>query len=258
MDSKTIIKVDKVSKKFCKNLRYILKYGFIDISKTILGFKLGTDKIRDYEFWALKDLSFEVKKGEALGIVGPNGSGKSTLLKLLNGIFLPDKGSLSVQGRVGALIAAGAGFHPMLTGRENIYINATILGMNRSDINKNFDSIVDFAGVRDFLDTPVKNYSSGMYVRLGFSISVHCQLDVLLVDEILSVGDVNFKERYENRLINMLKKGTAIVFVSHNLDAISSLTKRCLYLKAGKVRAIGETDKIIAQYLKDEKRKEKG
>ena len=253
MDNNTIIKLDKVSKKFCKNLRYILKYGFIDISKTILGFNLGSNKIRDYEFWALKDLSFEVKRGEALGIVGPNGSGKSTLLKLLNGIFLPDKGSLFVQGRVGALISAGAGFHPMLTGRENIYINATILGMSRSDIDKNFDSIVNFAGVKDFLDTPVKNYSSGMYVRLGFSISVHCQLDVLLVDEILSVGDVNFKEKYKDRLTDMLKKGTTIIFVSHNLEAISSMTKRCLYLKAGRVRAVGETDKIIAKYLKDEK-----
>ena len=173
-------------------------------------------KNRGYNYLhVLKGISFKVKKGETLGIIGPNGSGKSTLLKILNGIFPPDKGTIKIRGKVGALIEVGAGFHPMLTGRENIYINGTILGMSKKEIDEKFDKIVDFADIGDFLDVPVKNYSSGMYVRLGFSIAVCCQPEILLIDEVLSVGDISFRKKCLQKIIDLKKnKEISIIFVS--------------------------------------------
>lgn len=200
------------------------------------------------EFWALQDVSFRVGQGEALGIIGPNGSGKSTILKLLSRILKPDRGNLVVTGRLGALIELGAGFHPDLTGRENIYLNGTILGMKRAEIDKKFDDIVDFSGLAAFLDTPVKRYSTGMYARLGFAVAVHVDPEVLLVDEVLSVGDYHFQERCFQKMQEFVRKGTTLVFVSHNLTAVSTLCTSALVLKYGIPVYHGEVSGGIQKY----------
>lgn len=255
MNKNTVIEINHVSKKFCKTLRHLIKYGFVDIGKGIFGLESGSNQLRRHEFWALNDVSFKVKRGESLGIIGPNGSGKSTLLKLLNGIFMPDQGKIIVKGKVGALINVGAGFHPMLTGRENIYINGAILGMTKKEIDKKFDEIVNFAGVTNFLDTPVKNYSSGMYVRLGFSVAAHCEPDILLVDEVLSIGDLEFQQKAMQKMRQIVNSDKTVIFVSHNIDTILSFTKRAIYLKNGQIREIGETPKVVKKYVADEGKK---
>src|SRR5438270_5108779 len=189
-----IIEANNVSKKFCRSLTHGMKYTAADVMRDTLGLRGANDRLRKSEFWAVKDLSFKLERGECLGLIGANGAGKSTLLKMLNGIIRPDSGAIRMKGRVGALIEVGAGFHPLLTGRENIYINGTILGMSRREIDRKFDAIVDFSGLdAGVLDAPVKSYSSGMYVRLGFSIAAHCEPDILLIDEVLAVGDVTFQ-----------------------------------------------------------------
>lgn len=199
-------------------------------------------------FWALSDVSLEVRPGEAVGVIGPNGAGKSTLLKVLSRILKPDRGRIAVSGRLSGLIEVGAGFHGDLTGRENIFINGAILGMSRTEIRRKFDAIVDFAGIRDFLDTPVKRYSSGMYVRLGFSVAAHVQPDVLLVDEVLSVGDVSFKARCMDAMRGFLRRGTSVLFVSHNLSAVKRFCDRVVLLDHGRVRTSGQPDVAIAEY----------
>ena len=242
------IKVDHVSKKYCKSLKRSMLYGVKDIAQNTFGLSSHSDKLRKNEFWALDDISFEVKKGETLGIIGPNGSGKTTLLKLLNGIFWPDKGKISIKGNVGALIAVGAGFHPLLTGRENIYINAAILGMTKEEVDEKFDEMVVFADIGDFLDVPVKHYSSGMFVRLGFAVAVHCEPDILLVDEILSVGDLSFQNKSLRRLAELRKKAHAVVFVSHNLEHVRNLCDRVIILDKSKIVFLGDTSKAISKY----------
>jgi len=192
MQNDVIVEVDHLSKKYCKSLRRSMRYGIEDIGRNLLGLRSRSGVLREGEFWALNNISFQIKKGEVVGIIGPNGSGKTTLLKLLNGIFWPDQGKITVCGKIGVLIELGAGFHPSLTGRENIYINAAILGMTKDEVNEKFDSIIDFADIGDFIDTPVKHYSSGMFVRLGFAVAVHSDPDILLIDEVLAVGDVQF------------------------------------------------------------------
>jgi lipopolysaccharide transport system ATP-binding protein len=255
MKKNVVIKVERVSKKFCKKINQTIQYGLLDIGKNILGIEGNANILRKEEFWALNNVSFEIKKGETLGIIGANGSGKSTLLKLLNGIMMPDKGKITVKGKVGALIAIGAGFHPMLTGRENIYINGTILGMSRKEIDRKFDEIIDFADIGDFLDTPVKNYSSGMYVRLGFAVAVHSEPDILLVDEVLSVGDVDFQKKSLQKMQEIAKSDKVVIFVSHNLESISSFTQRAIYLKNGQVQLISGTNRAVRKYLIDEGKK---
>lgn len=200
------------------------------------------------EFWALRDVSFQVNRGEALAVIGPNGAGKSTTLKMLTRILRPNKGRCVVHGRVGALIEVAAGFHPDLTGRENVYLQGAIMGMRREEIRSHFDEIVDFAGVSDFLDTPVKRYSSGMHARLGFSIAAHLEPDVLIIDEVLSVGDMAFQQKCVERAKEFKKRGIAIVFVSHNLQAVVDLCDRAIYL-AREVKAIGPTKDVLAAYL---------
>lgn len=199
-------------------------------------------------FWALKDVSFNVEHGEVLGIIGRNGAGKSTLLKLLSRITEPDKGRIVLNGRVASLLEVGTGFHPELTGRENIYLSGAILGMRREEIKKRFDEIVDFAGVEKFLDTPVKRYSSGMYVRLGFAVAAHLETEILLVDEVLSVGDVEFKMKCLNKMSDVTNNGKTIFFVSHDLEAIKRLCKVSLWLQNGKIKEIGYTENIIENY----------
>ena len=249
MSQDSVIVAEGVSKKFSRNLKRSMVYGVSDIARSLVGLSTKSDRLRSSEFWAVRDVGFEVARGETLGIIGRNGSGKSTLLKMLNGIYFPDKGRIQVKGRVGALIEVGSGFHPMLSGRENIYVNGTILGMGREEIRRKFDSIADFAEVGDFLDMPVKHYSSGMYVRLGFAVAAHCEPDVLLVDEILSVGDFAFQSRCVMWMRKFQENGGTVVFVSHNLMSVMSLCDRAMLLDAGEMKVIGKADRVIDQYM---------
>jgi ABC-type polysaccharide/polyol phosphate transport system ATPase subunit len=203
---------------------------------------------RPQDFWAVRGVNFEVKRGEALGIIGHNGAGKSTILKLLSGITTPTAGEITITGRLAALIEVGSGFHPELTGRENIYLNGSILGMRRREITEKLNSIVDFAGVRPFLDVPVKRYSSGMYVRLGFSIAAHLDPDILLLDEVLAVGDAGFQEKCLARIRQLERDGKTIIFISHDLHAVEQLCDRALLLHHGEVIAEGAPHTVIAEY----------
>ncbi len=203
------------------------------------------------EFWALRDVSFEVKPGEAFGIIGHNGAGKSTILKILSRIMKPTKGNMVVNGRLSALLEVSAGFHQDLTGRENIFLNGTILGMNRREIESKLDQIISFSELEEFIDTPVKRYSSGMYARLGFSVAAHVDPEVLIVDEVLSVGDHMFQQRCMERMSSILKGGATVLFVSHNLKAVSELCGRAMLLKKGEVALISDTDSVVRHYLKD-------
>ena len=201
------------------------------------------------EIWALKDVSFEIKRGEVVGIIGRNGAGKSTLLKILSRITEPSAGRVEIRGRVASLLEVGTGFHPELTGRENIYLNGAILGMTRAEIRRKFDEIVDFAGVEKFLDTPVKRYSSGMYVRLAFAVAAHLEPEILVVDEVLAVGDAEFQKKCLGKMGEVARGGRTVLFVSHNLTAVKSLCPICLYLVDGHVQQFGKTPEVISQYL---------
>lgn len=204
---------------------------------------------KDEMIWALKDVSFEVKHGEVLGIIGRNGAGKSTLLKILSRITEPTEGCAKVYGRVGSLLEVGTGFHPELTGRENIYLNGTILGMKRAEIDKKFDEIVDFSGIEKFIDTPVKRYSSGMYVRLAFAVAAHLEPEILLVDEVLAVGDAEFQKKCLGKMKDISGEGRTVLFVSHNTIAVRNLCQRAVYLANGKLHAKGGADEMVSQYL---------
>jgi ABC-type polysaccharide/polyol phosphate transport system ATPase subunit len=204
---------------------------------------------RKTDFWALQNVSFELNRGEAFGIIGANGAGKSTMLKLITGIMEPTTGQIIVKGRLSALIEIGAGFHPDLTGRENIYLNGAILGMKTAEIGRKFDAIVEFSGLADFIDTPVKRYSTGMYARLGFSVAAHVDPDILIVDEVLSVGDIVFQNRCLERMNAILKSGATVIFVSHNLRAIAELCTRSVLLEHGKVVATGPSREVMNMYL---------
>jgi ABC-type polysaccharide/polyol phosphate transport system ATPase subunit len=246
MSEDIVIKADNVSKKYSRSLRHVMLYGIQDIGRNMLGLSSNPEMLRNGEFWAVKDTSFEVKRGMTLGIIGPNGSGKSTMLKMLNGIFMPDKGRIEINGRVGALIEVGAGFHPMLTGRENIYVNGAILGMGKKEIDKKFNEIVEFADIGDFIDSPVKHYSSGMYVRLGFAIAVHSEPDILLIDEVLAVGDYAFQAKCFEKVNYMKSNGTTIILVSHDMNKIAQYSDNVLMLNEGNVYKRGDTMEVIS------------
>lgn len=203
------------------------------------------------EFWALRDVSFEVERGEAFGIIGDNGAGKSTILKILSQIMKPTKGNMVVNGRLSALIEVSAGFHPDLTGRENIFLCGTIFGMTKREIESKLDQIIAFSGIEEFIDTPVKRYSSGMYARLGFSVAAHVNPDVLVVDEVLSVGDYMFQQRCMDRMREVIRDGTTLLFVSHNLKAVTELCQRAMLLVHGKAVEIGPTEAVVRHYLND-------
>ncbi len=202
--------------------------------------------------WALKDISFEVEKGDTLGIIGKNGAGKSTLLKILSRVTSPTQGEIKIKGRIASLLEVGTGFHPELTGKENIYMNGAILGMAKKEISAKFDEIVDFAGVELYINTPVKRYSSGMYVRLAFAVAAHLEPEILIVDEVLAVGDADFQKKCLGKMGDVANHGRTIIFVSHNMQAVQSLCKSAIYLKQGKIADLGRTDKVINNYLSKE------
>jgi lipopolysaccharide transport system ATP-binding protein len=249
LNSDVVLKLDGVCKKFCQNLKRSMIYGGIDFLKGSLGIAFSEEKsLRSSEFWALNDVSFELKRGSTIGIIGRNGSGKSTLLRLIAGILPPDHGKIMIRGRVGALISLGAGFHPHLSGRENIFMNGVILGMSRQEISKKLDSIIDFAELGDFIDAPVSTYSSGMTVRLGFSIASHGEPDVLLVDEVLAVGDLRFALKCHRRMSEFRRNGGSTLMVTHSNQAIRNMCKEAIWLDRGIIKASGSANDVCNSY----------
>lgn len=234
--SDTLVKVENVSKKFCRSLKKSLWYGMQDLGNELLGRRHGGNgELRPDEFWAVRDVSFELKCGEFLGLIGHNGAGKTTLLRMLNGLIKPDTGRIEMNGQVGALIALGAGFNPILTGRENIYINGAVLGLGRQEIAHKIEAIIEFAEIGAFIDAPVQTYSSGMNVRLGFAVAaILLEPDILFLDEVLAVGDISFTIKCLN-LIRKLARNTAIVFVSHNMQYVSAFCSRVMVLDHGEM-----------------------
>jgi lipopolysaccharide transport system ATP-binding protein len=252
-----LVKVDNIGKIFCRNFRKSLAYGVMDGAGDLLPLLArkqdaeGNPVLRKDEFWANQGISFELRRGECIGLIGHNGAGKTTLLKMLNGLIKPDTGSIEMRGRVGALIALNAGFNPILTGRENVYITGSVFGMSKKEIDAKFDEIVDFAELWDFIDSPVQNYSSGMQVRLGFAVASVIEPDVLLMDEILAVGDVSFQAKCFNTLASMRKQGVPFILVSHNMHQISRYCQKVVYLEHGKIKFNGDVNEGVKRFVED-------
>ncbi len=254
---KPIIKVENLSKQYtiggAKEPYSTFRESLVNAARVPLRMlKRGRKKNGDSQFWALKDVNFEVTPGEVVGIVGKNGAGKSTLLKVLSRITEPTTGKIELYGRVGSLLEVGTGFHPELTGRENIYLNGAILGMKREEITKKFDEIVDFAEIEDFIDTPVKRYSSGMYTRLAFAVAASLEPEILVIDEVLAVGDAEFQKKCLGKMSAVAKAGRTVLFVSHNMTAVKSLCTLGIYLKNGQIVDLGEVQKVIDNYVSAE------
>lgn len=247
--SETLIKVEGLSKKFCRSLKKSLWYGMQDLGNEIVGRQHGGNgELRLDEFWAVNDVSFELRRGECLGLIGHNGAGKTTLLRMLNGLIKPDQGQIEMHGRVTALIALGSGFNPILTGRENIYVNASVMGLSKQEIDEKIDEIIDFADIDEFIDTPVQSYSSGMTVRLGFAVATALKPDVLLLDEVLAVGDAAFRVKCFNRIQEIIQD-CAVIFVSHNMPQVTRICNRLLLQNKGRVLAEGsDIGGIVSQY----------
>lgn len=247
----TVIKVEGLGKK------YMIRGGktgptYRSLRDEIMSFVREFPRRREplREFWALENIGFEVQQGDKLGIIGKNGAGKSTLLKLLSRITEPTSGSIKLRGRVSSLLEVGTGFHPELSGRENIFLNGVILGMSREEIRRKFDEIVDFAGVSDFLDTQVKYYSSGMYMRLAFSVAAHLEPEVLIIDEVLAVGDADFQKKCLGKMQDISKGGRTVIFVSHSMQTVTSLCNKCILLEKGKIKLQGSPSEVIVDYLR--------
>lgn len=254
------IRAENLSKQFHigamkknRNFREALVDGFTSpfrrAANLLRGQSTGAAELDD-TIWALKDVSFEIKRGETVGIIGRNGAGKSTLLKIISRITEPTEGFADIYGRIGSLLEVGTGFHPELTGRENIYLNGAILGMKKAVIKRKFDEIVSFSGVEKFIDTPVKHYSSGMYLRLAFAVAAHLEPEILLVDEVLAVGDISFQKKCIGKMDEVAKEGRTVLFVSHNMGAIANLCKSAIWIDQGKMQARGEVGLIIDSYIK--------
>jgi lipopolysaccharide transport system ATP-binding protein len=248
------IRAEGLSKKFGRSLKRSMRYGLIDSFNQITGRKVEQDTLREGEFWAVRDVSFELNRGDSLGIMGVNGSGKSTLLRVLTGVYRPDIGRVSLRGTAGALIAAGAGFAPMLTGRENIFVNGALLGMRKKEIESRVDEIIAFAELEGFLDMPVKNYSSGMVVRLGFAIAAMSEPEILIVDEVLAVGDINFQKKCYDYLFRLKRNGTTIVLVSHSIGAIWAVCDKGLFMRSGEAAVLGSVEDVVKAYDEDNAR----
>ncbi|QJP33003.1 ATP-binding cassette domain-containing protein [Nonlabens sp. Ci31] len=247
MEGEVLIKVEGLSKKFAKTLKKSLKYGAYDLVANLRGRKPST-ALRPEEFWALQDINFEVRRGECLGLIGHNGAGKSTLLKILNGLINPDQGKVTMKGRVSALIELGAGFNPIMTGRENIYNNGAVLGFSREEINRKVEEIIDFSEIREFIDMPVQNYSSGMKVRLGFAVAAQMEPDILIIDEVLAVGDVGFRIKCMNKIAD-IQKNCAIILVSHSMPQIARICNRGILLDKGKTFLISKSvGQLVEEY----------
>jgi lipopolysaccharide transport system ATP-binding protein len=260
-----LVRVENVSKKYCRSFRKSLWYGIKDIAHELNPFGTNTDKssvvengkqhkptdtnLRKDEFWAVKDVSFELRRGECLGLIGHNGAGKTTLLKMLNGLIKPDGGRIEMKGNVGALIALGAGFNPVLSGRENIFVNASILGLKKSDVERKIDEIIDFAEIEEFIDSPVQAYSSGMQVRLGFAVATTFNPDVLILDEVLAVGDASFRSKCFQRIGKVLSK-SAVIFVSHSDAQLQRICSALIWMNKGIVKNKGDTAQILQEYRK--------
>jgi lipopolysaccharide transport system ATP-binding protein len=249
------VRVENLSKRYAlgagrhNTLRETLVEGITRLLASVSGSSAVLDA-QPLTVWALSDVSFDIKQGDFVSIIGPNGSGKSTLLKILSRLTEPTKGRVEIRGRVGSLLEVGTGFHPELTGRENIYLNAAILGMKKPEIARKFDEIVAFSGVEKFIDTPVKRYSSGMYVRLAFSVAAHLEPDILMIDEVLSVGDASFRNKCAEKMGRVTKEGRTVVFVSHDMTAVANLSSRAVLLESGKISCSGPTADIVNTYLK--------
>lgn len=236
--TESLIQVEGLSKKFCRNLKRSLWYGLTDLASELRGGREGaSDELRQEEFWSVRDINFEVKRGECLALIGPNGAGKSTLLRLLNGLIKPNQGKITLHGRVNGLIALGAGFNPILTGRENVYVNGSILGFTKKEIDEKYEEIVEFSELREFMDTPVRNYSSGMNVRLGFAIAAQMEPDVLLLDEVLAVGDAGFRAKCFNTIMDLMQR-SAVIFVSHSMPQIARVASKVLVMEHGQCKLL--------------------
>jgi lipopolysaccharide transport system ATP-binding protein len=245
-----IVSVKGVSKRYIIGHRAHNSHTLRDVMAGSIKNLLNRDaKVRQEEFWALRKVDFEVFKGETLGIIGSNGAGKSTILKILSRIIEPTEGEVKIQGRVASLLEVGTGFHPELTGRENVFFNGSVLGMSREEIIKRFDEIVAFSEIGKFIDTPVKFYSSGMYVRLAFAIAAHLDPDVLIIDEALAVGDVNFQQKCIDKMRDSARSGKTVLFVTHSMNIVEEICDRAVFLKNGKVEMIGDTSKVVSTYL---------
>ncbi len=232
-DNNILVEVTGVSKKFSTSLKRSLWYGFMEVANSMFGIKGKKSVLRKNEFWAVKEISFHVRRGECIGLVGHNGAGKSTLLKMLNGLIRPDEGKITMHGKIGALIELGAGFNPILTGRENVYINGQLLGFTKQQVDQKLNAILEFAEIGEFIDSTVQNYSSGMKVRLGFAIAAQMEPDVLIIDEVLAVGDLGFVLKCFNSLDNIMAN-TAVIFVSHNMQQVSRICSGILCMDKGK------------------------
>lgn len=252
-DSGTVLEVRHVWKKYCRQLRRALRYGVADIGRQLwpLGSKAppsGPPRLRPGEFFSVRDASFELHEGECLGVIGPNGAGKSTMLKLINGLIRPDAGSIRIRGRTGALIELGTGFNPVLSGRENVFVNAAVLGLTRRQTQQKFDAIVDFAGLSDVINDPIRTYSSGMKVRLGFAIAAHLDPDLLILDEVLAVGDVGFRLKCFRYLNELPARGTSVLIVTHAVSMLPRVCSRTVVFDRGQIVYDGDVQQAIAVY----------
>ncbi|MFN6566471.1 ABC transporter ATP-binding protein [Dendronalium sp. ChiSLP03b] len=250
-NTEVVVSVENVSKKFCRDLKRSLVYGVQDIATELVAANRKGDTLRPKEFWALKDVSFQLRRGEALALVGSNGAGKSTLLRIISSLIKPDVGCVRIRGRLAPLIALGAGFNPILTGRENIYANMSILGLSTKEIDQRLQDVIDFAEISYAIDAPVQTYSSGMAARLGFACAVHIEPDILLIDEVLAVGDIKFRMKCHRRLAKLREQGTAFILVSHNPAAILNVCDSAAYLSQGKLIATGSVDSVVQKYEED-------
>jgi lipopolysaccharide transport system ATP-binding protein len=248
-----IIEVRNLSKRYCFDQRVLanrnLREAWVKALKFPLDHFYGRKAVSETEFWALRDISFKVEAGEVLGIIGRNGAGKSTLLKILSRIIKPTGGEVDMYGRSGSLLEIGTGFHPDLTGRENVFLNGTIIGMKRAEIKDKFDEIVDFAGVDAFLDVPIKYYSSGMYLRLAFAVAAHLEPDILILDEVRAVGDAKFQKKCQAKMREVSREGRTVLFVSHDLMSVQKLCDRALLIESGKLLDAGDPATVVSNYL---------